>query len=77
MTPDAPPFLLLHGTADTRVPAAQSARLAEALRAAGARADLRPVPDADHLWAGVGEQVVEECFAASLAFAREVTSTSA
>ena len=33
---DAPPFLLIHGTADQTVPISQSGRFAEALRAAGA-----------------------------------------
>jgi acetyl esterase/lipase len=46
----APPFLLLHGEADRLVPCVQSRRLAEALRAAGADADLRTYPDADHMW---------------------------
>jgi acetyl esterase/lipase len=34
---DAPPFLLIHGTADRTVPIVQSQRLADALRAAGAK----------------------------------------
>jgi acetyl esterase/lipase len=48
----APPFLLLHGTADPVVPYAQSELLAEALRAAGADVRLEPVPDAVHGWDG-------------------------
>ena len=34
---DAPPFLLIHGTADRTVPIAQSQRLVDALRKAGAK----------------------------------------
>jgi acetyl esterase/lipase len=48
----APPFLLLHGTADPVVPYAQSELLAEALRAAGADVRLEPVPGAVHGWDG-------------------------
>ena len=48
----APPFLLLHGTADTVVPYAQSELLAEALRAVGADVRLEPVPGAEHGWDG-------------------------
>lgn len=35
--PDAPPFLLIHGTADPIVPVSQAERLAEALKQAGAK----------------------------------------
>ena len=48
----APPILLMHGDADDMVPAAQSARLADALRAAGATVELDLVPGATHLWKG-------------------------
>jgi acetyl esterase/lipase len=48
---DAPPFLLIHGTADRFVPVAQSAGLAAALEAAGAAVELLLLPDADHMWA--------------------------
>ena len=52
---DAPPILLLHGTADDLVPAAQSVRLAEALRRAGARVELELVPGASHFWKGASD----------------------
>ncbi|MDR6791876.1 acetyl esterase/lipase [Pseudarthrobacter oxydans] len=48
--PDAPPFLLVHGTADRFVPVAQSASLAEALERAGAAVDLLLIEGADHMW---------------------------
>ncbi|GAB3193821.1 hypothetical protein GCM10027261_10430 [Geodermatophilus arenarius] len=51
-TADAPPFLLLHGTADWLVPYAQSERLHAALQAAGARSELVPVEGAGHVWLG-------------------------
>lgn len=50
--PGAPPFLVLHGTADRLVPFAQSEALVAALRAAGVAAELIPVAGADHIFAG-------------------------
>jgi acetyl esterase/lipase len=51
----APPVLLLHGAADVMVPPAQSIRLAEALREAGAAVELELVPGATHFWNGAGD----------------------
>jgi acetyl esterase/lipase len=48
----APPFLLVHGTADPVVPHAQSELLARALRDAGADVRLESVPGAGHGWDG-------------------------
>jgi acetyl esterase/lipase len=48
----APPFLLLHGTADTVVPHEQSELLAAALRDVGATVRLESVPGAGHGWDG-------------------------
>jgi acetyl esterase/lipase len=50
--PGAPPFLNVHGTADSVAPYALSERLTAALRAHGVRCDLLPVPDAEHIFAG-------------------------
>ncbi|MFG1922316.1 alpha/beta hydrolase fold domain-containing protein [Cryptosporangium sp. NPDC048952] len=47
----APPFLLLHGTADRLVPAQQSRRLADALP----NVELELFEDADHMWLGTPE----------------------
>jgi len=52
---DAPPVLLMHGTADDLVPAAQSIRLAEALRRTGTRVELELVPGASHFWKGASD----------------------
>jgi acetyl esterase/lipase len=65
---DAPPILLLHGTADDLVPAAQSVRLAEALGRAGARVELELVPDATHFWKGAAD--VAAIIARSIEFLR-------
>jgi acetyl esterase/lipase len=51
----APPVLLMHGAADDLVPPAQSLRLAQALRAAGAAVELELVPGARHMWHGASD----------------------
>ncbi|MFI2642000.1 alpha/beta hydrolase fold domain-containing protein [Streptomyces sp. NPDC018610] len=71
--PKAPPFLLLHGADDTLVPARQSVRLAEALGAAGHHPELRLLAGGDHLWAGLSEEDVEDCYARTVDFARRRT----
>lgn len=45
---DVPPFLLIHGTADTLVPFEHSERMYLRLKEAGAGCDLYPVPGAGH-----------------------------
>jgi acetyl esterase/lipase len=52
VTPDAPPFLLIHGTADWLVPYGQSEQLAAAMASVGARAELVPIEGAGHIWLG-------------------------
>jgi acetyl esterase/lipase len=64
----APPILLLHGTVDDLVPAAQSIRLAEALRRAGSRVELDLVPGATHFWKGASD--VPAIIARSIEFLR-------
>jgi acetyl esterase/lipase len=51
--PGAPPFLFVHGTGDRLVPPRQSHRLADALRAAGGRADVELVDGAGHQFTGL------------------------
>ena len=48
VTPDDPPFLILHGTSDCLVPWQQSQILDEALKAAGVDSTLILVPGAGH-----------------------------
>jgi len=50
VTPAAPPFLLIHGTADTVVPYVQSEVLTQALADAGVSAQLVPIEGADHIF---------------------------
>jgi acetyl esterase/lipase len=51
----APPILLMHGDVDELVPPAQSVRLAEALRVAGATVELELIPGATHMWTGASD----------------------
>lgn len=48
VTKDAPPFLILHGTADRLVPFAQSVEFDKALRAAGVDTVFQHLPGAGH-----------------------------
>lgn len=48
VSPDDPPFLLIHGTADDRVPYARSVEFAARLAADGVEADLITVRDGGH-----------------------------
>jgi acetyl esterase/lipase len=52
VTPAAPPFLLVHGTADTTVRYLHSEVLARALTEAGVPVRLVPVEGADHIFNG-------------------------
>jgi acetyl esterase/lipase len=55
--PDAPPFLLVHGTEDEIVPFAGSVGFAEALRAQGVRCDVLPVEGAGHAFSNASVEV--------------------
>ncbi|GIM96538.1 alpha/beta hydrolase [Paractinoplanes toevensis] len=58
---DAPPLLLVHGDDDRIVPVGQSRELHDRLTAAGAPAQLRIVPGADHCFAGADlDPIVQE-----------------
>jgi acetyl esterase/lipase len=52
VAPGAPPFLLIHGTADTVVRYAQSEVLAQALIEAGVPVRLVPIEGAEHIFHG-------------------------
>jgi acetyl esterase/lipase len=55
VSPEAPPFLLLHGAADRMIPCVQSERLYHARVEAGVEAELDIYEDADHMWLGSSE----------------------
>ncbi|MEV8274182.1 alpha/beta hydrolase [Microbacterium sp. NPDC077184] len=73
--PDAPPFHIAHGIADTMIPPRQSEVLAEALRRAGVDVELTLVPDAGHFWQGLDADQIAPVFAAAADFALRVTRT--
>jgi acetyl esterase/lipase len=52
-----PPFLLIHGSADTVVPLGQSQKLVQALRAAGGRAELIVKDGGGHPWPDIRNEV--------------------
>lgn len=68
----APPFLFLHGTADTTVPYQQSADMQAALRKAGVKAEMFTAEGAAHgffnrpPWFGPALKRMEEFFVATL-----------
>jgi acetyl esterase/lipase len=53
----APPFLVIHGDADTSVPLQQSRLLVDALKAAGGSAELIVKPGGGHPWPTISEEV--------------------
>ena len=66
--PGAPPFLLVHGTADDMVPPRQSERLAEALTAAGAPVRTDLVEGASHMFPELSDEATTEVIERSVRF---------
>ncbi|WP_420037077.1 alpha/beta hydrolase fold domain-containing protein [Streptomyces sp. cg28] len=66
---EAPPFLVVHGEADTMVACSHGRDLAGALRAAGAPVELLTIPGANHGWYGLDRDEVERILTRSVAFA--------
>ena len=67
--PQAPPFLIQHGTADTMAPIDQGLRLHEALIAAGASSTLETVDGAEHFFGGCDDTTVVDLFDRAMRFA--------
>ena len=57
VTPDAPPFLIIHGDADSVVPLQQSELMVSALKKAGANAQLIVKAGGGHPWPTLHEEV--------------------
>jgi acetyl esterase/lipase len=68
VTPDYPPTLLIHGTADTDVPSEQSVMMAEQLKAHGVEHELITLPGAEHGLAGGDAKQIDAAYEAALAF---------
>jgi acetyl esterase/lipase len=66
--PGAPPFLLVHGTADDMVPPRQSERLAGALVAAGASVTMDLVEGASHMFPELNDDATTEVIERSVRF---------
>ena len=67
-TGQAPPTLIMHGTADTMVPIQQSYEFAERLQAAGTWVELVEVPGAEHAWMGARTEQIDELISSGLNF---------
>ena len=65
---DDPPFLIMHGEADSMVPIEQSALLADALQAAGVDVTFIRLPNAGHGYWGPDEPVLPEFLTPTLEF---------
>jgi dipeptidyl aminopeptidase/acylaminoacyl peptidase len=57
VTPQAPPFLLIHGDADPLVPLQQSQTMLAALKKAGVSAELIVKAGSGHPWPTLNEEV--------------------
>ncbi len=79
VTKDAPPFLLIHGTADQVVPLEQSEKLLKALQAQGVAAELILKEGGGHPWLTIHEEVavLANWFDGQLNHAVAVDSTAA
>jgi len=70
-----PPFLFLHGDADTTVPPAESIEMGRKLKAAGVRADVTILPGVEHGYGyGVGTPAQKESLAHIERFLSDVFS---
>jgi acetyl esterase/lipase len=68
LTGDAPPFLIVHGDADTTVPYAQSKELQTALSDLSVSATLKTVPNGNHLFRGAARPDIDTAIKETFAF---------
>ena len=73
VTPDYPPTLLIHGTADTDVPYEQSVLMAEQFREHGVQHELISIPNGEHGLGGGDPALIDQAYASVLRFVVEHT----
>ncbi len=74
LSPQYPPIMMLHGTADKDVPYEQSVNMARALKELGRPHELITIENGGHsLWGGDPE-LIEQAFARSMEFIRDQLS---
>ena len=71
VTPDYPPILMIHGTADTDVPYQESADMAVELKKHGVPHELITVEGGGHGLPDKSDPAVTEAFARAIAFIRK------
>ena len=71
ITPQYPPIVMLHGTADTDVPCQESLDMAEQLKKNNVRYELFAIPGASHGLGGGDRQMVEKAMARAREFIKE------
>ena len=68
-----PPFLIMHGDADTTVPPKQSQMLQDALQKAGVKSELVYVPKTNHVFAGATDAQGKEAYDRTVAWLDALT----
>ena len=71
--PDAPPFFIVHGSADPMAQHDPSVRLRAALVAGGCQVELEAVDGAEHFFEGCDDQAIHAIFDRTIAFMHSVT----
>lgn len=72
ITPQYPPIIMLHGTADTDVPCQESLDMAAQLKRTDVRHELFAIPDAGHGLGGGDRQMVDRAMARAREFIKEI-----
>ncbi|HUT33485.1 MAG TPA: alpha/beta hydrolase [Planctomycetota bacterium] len=74
ITPQYPPIVMLHGTADTDVPCQESLDMADQLKKNGVRYELFAIPGSGHGLGGGDRQLVDKAMARAREFIKEMLS---
>ena len=71
VTPDYPPTVLIHGTADTDVPYEQSGMMAAEFERAGVEHQFISLENGEHGFGGADPQAIDVAYAEAIAFLKE------